>query len=115
MSPPELRRKSRAAYAVFEDDTIVPIGSDAERETLARAFADVAASEFNGARMHLRNAGSELMASNYGPSIRESIHAVEAVARVLEPGAQTLGPARRCETQATLGGKPPSSASVSVP
>jgi hypothetical protein len=86
-------RKSRSAYAVFEGDAIVPIGSDAERETLGRAFADVAASEFNGARMHLRNAGSELMASNYGPSIRESIHAVEAVARVLEPGTQTLGPA----------------------
>jgi hypothetical protein len=86
-------RASRAAYAVFDDDTIIPIGSDAERETLARAFADVAASEFHGARAHLRNAGSELTEGNYGPSIRESIHAVEAVARVLEPGAQTLGPA----------------------
>jgi hypothetical protein len=86
-------RKSRAAYAVFESDTIIPIGSDAERETLARAFTDLAASEFNGSRAHLRNAGSELTAGNYGPSIRESIHAVEAVARVLEPGAETLGPA----------------------
>lgn len=86
-------RESRAAYALFEGDTIIPVGSDAERETLTRAFADVAASEFHGARAHLRNAGSELTAGNYGPSIRESIHAVEAVARVLEPGAQTLGPA----------------------
>ena len=86
-------RQSRAAYAVFDRDTIIPVGSDAERETLARAFADVAASEFHGARAHLRNAGSELTAGEYGPSIRESIHAVEAVARVLEPGAQTLGPA----------------------
>jgi hypothetical protein len=86
-------RKSRAAYALFENDTIIPIGSDAERETLARAFADVAASEFHGARTHLRNAGSELTAGNHGPSIRESIHAVEAVARVLEPEAKTLGPA----------------------
>jgi hypothetical protein len=71
----------------------IPIGSDAERETLARAFADVAAFEFHGARAHLRNAGSELTAGNYGPSIRESIHAVEAVARVLESRGQTLGPA----------------------
>jgi hypothetical protein len=86
-------RQSRAAYAVFDRDTIIPVGSDAERETLARAFADVAASEFHGARAHLRNAGSELTAGEYGPSIRESIHAVEAVARVLEPGAQTLRPA----------------------
>jgi hypothetical protein len=86
-------RQSRAAYAVFDRDTIIPVGSDAERETLARAFADVAASEFHGARAHLRNAGSELTAGNYGPSIRESIYAVEAVARALEPAAQTLGPA----------------------
>jgi hypothetical protein len=86
-------RVSQAAYAVFDGDTIVPVGSDPERETLARALVDVAASEFHGARAHLRNAGSELTAGNYGPSIRESIHAVEAVARVLEPGAQTLGPA----------------------
>jgi hypothetical protein len=86
-------RASRAAYAVFDGDTIIPIGSDAERETLGHAFADVAASEFNGARSHLRNAGSELTAGHYGPSIRESIHAVEAVARVLEPDAKTLGPA----------------------
>jgi hypothetical protein len=86
-------RKSRAAYALFEGDTIIPIGSDAERVTLARAFADVAAAEFHGARAHLRNAGSELTTGNYGPSIRESIHAVGAVARILAPGAQTLGPA----------------------
>jgi AbiJ N-terminal domain 4 len=86
-------RRSRAAYSVFEGYIIIPIGSDPERETLARAFADVAASEFHGARAHLRNAGSELTAGNCGPSIRESIHAVEAVARVLAPEAQTLGPA----------------------
>jgi hypothetical protein len=84
---------TRAAYAVFDRDTIIPIGSEAERDTLARAFADIAASEFHGAQAHLRNAGSELTAGSFGPSIRESIHAVEAVARVLEPGAQKLGPA----------------------
>jgi hypothetical protein len=89
----EALRASRAAYALFDRDTIIPVGSDTERETLTRAFADVAASEFHGARAHLRNAGSELTAGNYAASIRESIHAVEAVARVLEPGAQTLGPA----------------------
>jgi hypothetical protein len=85
--------KCRAAYAVFDRDTIVPIASEAEREALDRASVDLAASEFGGARSHLRNAGSELTAGNYGPSIRESIHAVEAVARVLAPEAQTLGPA----------------------
>jgi hypothetical protein len=86
-------RESRAAYSLFENDTIIPIGSDAERETLARAFADAAASEFHGARAHLRNAGSELTAGDYAASVRESIQAVESVARVLEPSSKALGPA----------------------
>jgi hypothetical protein len=86
-------RASRAAYGLFDNDTIIPIGSDAERDTLARAFVDLAASEFHGARAHLRNAGSELTAGNYAPSIRESVQAVESIARVLEPTAKTLAPA----------------------
>lgn len=86
-------RESRAAYRVFDSDTIVPIESDAEEQTLKLAFADVTASEFRGARSHLREAGSKLTEGDYAGSILESIHAVEAVARVLEPGAQTLGPA----------------------
>jgi hypothetical protein len=56
------------------------------------ATFDVAA-EFHGARAHLRNAGSELTAGNYADSIRESIQAVESVARVLEPSAKSLAPA----------------------
>jgi hypothetical protein len=86
-------QESRAAYAVFDGDTIIPVASESERQTLERAFADVAATEFNGARAHLRNAGAELTAGKYGASIRESIHAVESVARVLEPSANTLDPA----------------------
>jgi hypothetical protein len=86
-------RKSRAAYAILDGDTIIPVGSDAEAATLQRVFSDVAASEFQGARVHLRNAGSELTAGNCAASIRESIQAVESVARVLEPSANALGPA----------------------
>jgi hypothetical protein len=89
----EALKKSGAAYALFDGDTMVPIGSDAERETLKAAFADTAGSEFEGARAHLRNAGSNLTAGNYAASVRESIQAVESVARVLEPSAKTLAPA----------------------
>jgi hypothetical protein len=78
-------RVSRAAYRVLEERTIVPIGSDAELETLKRAFADLAATEFHGARAHLRNAATELTGGHSANSIRESIHAVESVVRVLEP------------------------------
>jgi hypothetical protein len=86
-------RIGRAAYRVLDRDTIVPIGSDAELETLKRAFADLATSEFQGARAHLQNAAEELTAGRYADSIRESIHSVEATARVLEPKAKALNSA----------------------
>jgi hypothetical protein len=86
-------RFSRAAYRVVDGDTIVPIGSEAELETIKRAFAGVAATEFHGARAHLRKAAEELTAGRYSDSVRESIHSVEAVARVLEPKANALNSA----------------------
>jgi hypothetical protein len=73
-------RNGRAAYRVLERATIVPIGSEAELATLKRAFADLAATEFQGARAHLRKAAEELTAGRYPDSIRESIHSVEASA-----------------------------------
>jgi hypothetical protein len=78
-------RNGHAAYRVLERKTIVPIGSDAEFETLKRAFADLARTEFHGARAHLRNAATELTSGQNADSIRESIHAVESVVKVLEP------------------------------
>jgi hypothetical protein len=38
-------RLGRAAYRILEGETIVPIGSDAELQTLQRAFADLAYSD----------------------------------------------------------------------
>jgi hypothetical protein len=67
------------------DKTVIPMGSEAEIETLKQAFADVAAHDFHGARAHLRKASEELTAGRYADSIRESIHSVESVAEVLEP------------------------------
>jgi hypothetical protein len=68
---------SRLAYRVVDGRVICPVGSEAERGTIQRAFADLKATEFNGARAHLRKAASELTAGNYADSVRESIHAVE--------------------------------------
>ena len=80
--------QGRAAYRVLDGRTIVPIASEAERATLKRAFSDLAASEFRGARSHLHTAGAELTAGNYASSIRESIHAVKSVARTLAPSGK---------------------------
>jgi hypothetical protein len=84
---------SHAAYRVVDGDTIAPIASEEELNGLKRAFADVAASEFGGARRHLRSAASELTAANWPASVRESIHAVESVARALDSKSSTLAPA----------------------
>jgi hypothetical protein len=51
----------------------------------SRSIADLAASEFHGARAHLRDAGAALIAGDHTSSVRESIHGVESVARSLWP------------------------------
>jgi hypothetical protein len=86
-------KHSRAAYRVVDGNTIIPIGSEAELATIEQAFADVASAEFHGSRAHLRKASEELTTGHYADSIRESIHAVEATARVLSPGATGLNSA----------------------
>ncbi|MCK1418908.1 hypothetical protein IVB55_39475 [Bradyrhizobium sp. CW4] len=78
---------------VVDREVICPIGSDTEHGTVARAFADLAASQFNGARSHLRSAASHLTSGKYADSVRESIHAVEAVCRTLDPSADVLSKA----------------------
>lgn len=85
--------EARSAYRVVDSDTIAPLADDAQRENVQRAFSDLAANQLAGARAHLRAAADELNMGNWGGSIRESVHAVEAVARMLEPSAQTLDPA----------------------
>jgi AbiJ N-terminal domain 4 len=75
---------SCAAYRLLDDGrTIVPIASENERQTISRAFADLASSEFDGARTHLEAAAEQLTLGNSAGSIRESISAVESVARSL--------------------------------
>jgi hypothetical protein len=81
-------QSGHAAYRVLEGRTIVPISSEAELATLQRAFADLAAAEFHGARSHLHSAGACLTVGDCASSVRESIHAVESVARTLAPSGQ---------------------------
>lgn len=98
-APPQLAEQiqqaltyARAGYRLLEK-TFVPVASQDEADTLERAFADVSNDEFAGARAHLREAGVAASAGNWAASIRESIHAVEAVARSIAPDSDTLGPA----------------------
>jgi hypothetical protein len=86
-------RFCRAAYRVVENKVICPIASDTEHSSIVKAFADLAATQFNGARAHLGKAASHLTAGAYADSVRESIHAVEAVCRTLDPSADILSKA----------------------
>jgi hypothetical protein len=92
----------RLAYRVFDNQVIGPAGSDAERAALERAFADLTAGEFHGARAHLRRAAEQLTAGQYSDSVRESIHSVEATARVLEPSAGLSSALARLEKSAKI-------------
>ena len=82
----------RSAYRVI-DGMICFAGSDTEVETIQRAFTDLSSAGYNGARSHLRDAAKHLTNGFWADSIRESIHAVESVAVLIEPKATTLGDA----------------------
>ncbi len=87
-------KRARAAYTVLDRDTIFPIATPEEGKAIEKAFADLDAHELNGARAHLRAAGELINKGDFAGSVRESIHAVEAVARVLDPKASSgLAPA----------------------
>ncbi|CAA2136703.1 hypothetical protein HYPP_00104 [Hyphomicrobium sp. ghe19] len=82
----------RSAYRVI-DGMISFVGTDEEVETVKKAFSDLSSAGHNGARSHLREASKHLTNGDWAASIRESIHAVESVAVLIEPKATTLGDA----------------------
>ncbi len=98
----DIMRNTRLAYSVFDGVVICAVGSDAERKSVERAFADLAATEFHGARTHLRKAAEQLNAGHYPDSVRESIHAVEATARVLGSAAALGSALARLEKSAKI-------------
>lgn len=71
---------SRSAYRVI-DNKIVAIGNDEEADAFVAALAATETASADGARKHLINAGQDLKAAKWADSVRESIHAVESVAR----------------------------------
>ena len=82
----------RAAYRIV-DNRIVAIGTEQQAEAFEAAVAAAEGEGANAARRHLVLAGSELRAENWAGSVRESIHAVEAMALRLVPGTKSLGSA----------------------
>ena len=107
---PELRgmlEYCKVAYCVLDrGPTIVPIGSDEEVKALVDAFTATKHPAFAGAGTHLRGAVEALNSGRYGDSVRESVHAIESAARVLNEDAKsTLAPAVQ-QLEARLGMHP---------
>lgn len=91
-------RSTRLAYFVLTDApvTILPQATEQEGESIINAFNDVDSLGMSGAKTHLRSAGEAINHQQWPDSIRNSISAVESVARQLDPKvSKTLGPALR--------------------
>ncbi|ESZ09337.1 hypothetical protein NKH47_12440 [Mesorhizobium sp. M1060] len=73
----------RSAYRLLEGDTLVPVGSSQEAETIVQALRVSKSSGLAGAHTHLKEAASHLSNGNFADSIREGIHAVESTVRSL--------------------------------
>lgn len=95
--------KSRSAYRLLDDDqTIVPITTVEEARALNAAIKAMSQSEYDGARAHLREAARLLNEGTPADSIRESIHAVESVARLLGGTDSLSGALQVLRTKANL-------------
>lgn len=82
----------RAAYRLV-DRTVVPISTEEEAQAISHAFAVAAKHKAQGPRTHLQASAKHLTAGDWSGAIRESVHAVEAAAKAVEPEANELGPA----------------------
>ena len=72
----------------------VPRASKEQAESTRQAIETLRQGGVDGASAHLRQAKEHINAEQYGDSIADSIHAVESVARVIDPKSnKMLGPA----------------------
>jgi len=82
----------RAAYRI-RGKTVFPMASVEEGRVVDAAYAAVSEGPFQPARSHLEAAAAALNTGDFAGSVRESIHAVESVAKIVEPRASTLADA----------------------
>ena len=86
-----------AAYWLDESQQpyrFIPRSSKEQGEATQQAIETIRENDLGGAAAHLRQATEHINARHYGDSITDSIHAVESVARVIDPKAsKALAPA----------------------
>ena len=84
--------ETKSAYRVV-DGKIIALGTSEQRTAIEHAINMAATAGADAPRQHLVLAGSALSAGNWADSIRESIHAVEAMAVRVSPEEKSLGKA----------------------
>ena len=87
---------SRLAYTIDEAEplTIIPAVTEAEGRSIIESMQTLRLAGLGSSATHLRKAAECFNGSDWAGSVRESIHAVESVARQLDPKASgTLEPA----------------------
>ena len=82
----------RLAYR-FKDGEVIAVGTEEQAKTLERASNHLEKMGADSATSHLHKASRLLAQGEFGDSVRESIHAVESIARRIEPSAKSLGAA----------------------
>jgi len=87
--------RHQLAYVVDKTDpvTILPAATPQEGQTIARSLEELDEGGVAGAAEHLRKASEYATKADWPSAVRESIHAVESVARKIEPSAKSLSPA----------------------
>lgn len=85
-------KRAHCPYRLIENN-MVPVASAAEQEAVILAFENLRGAGASGAQSHLAQAGRFLTAGEWADSIRESILAVESLARFIDPSGKTLGDA----------------------
>lgn len=78
---------SRRPYHFF------PCSSPEQGDAIQKAIETLRKGGMDGAASHLHQAKEHMNAQHYANAIADSIHAVESVARTIEPKASTLGQA----------------------
>ena len=77
-----------------EPTIIVPATSTEAKESIQQSLDNINQSNMNGSKSHLHKAAQALNKEDFPAAIRESIHAVESVARKIDPEAsKALTPA----------------------
>ena len=94
---------SRLAYAIDENDppTIIPAATREEGRVFLESMGRLLAAGLGGSAAHLRKACDCINENDWAGSIRESIHAVESVARQIAPNktdtfTQALNSIEKC-------------------